>query len=410
MKMLGGRAPLALSYDAASHDGKFISTAGRLLYLVAFVVHAVWNRNHDRQRQVDCEVFHIRRIEMMNRDSIRFRRMLLTVICVGCLPSALAFSQVSTVGKSTTKPLKVGSLAPEFVGLDENGDEFRSTDVVGEKILVVFFYPGDFTVLATNIAKQFNQDMVELRERDVELVGISADPQPNHLLFKEANSFDFPLLSDPKGEIAARFGVRLGKGGTVRKKVAGKLVQPRELSFGWRVLAIDKSGKIAFNKPRVNSLTNIDLVFQQLAKDFWANRSDKKPLWIPSEDRDWKRILTRKQYAVMRRKQTERPFTSKTTKKKTKGIYRCAGCGQLMFAGAHKFDSGTGWPSFWEANRGKLIYAEDLSDGTPRMEVNCRQCKSHLGHVFGDGPAPTGKRYCINSASIVLDRQATRSN
>ncbi|MDR3689480.1 MAG: peptide-methionine (R)-S-oxide reductase MsrB [Fimbriimonas sp.] len=118
-------------------------------------------------------------------------------------------------------------------------------------------------------------------------------------------------------------------------------------------------------------------------------------------EEEWKGILTPEQYHVLRLKGTERPFTGEYWNHKETGIYSCAGCGEELFDSRTKFDAHCGWPSFYDSiDRKKVREIEDFSHGMHRVEVVCAACGGHLGHVFPDGPRPTGNRYCINSVSI----------
>lgn len=124
-------------------------------------------------------------------------------------------------------------------------------------------------------------------------------------------------------------------------------------------------------------------------------------------DQDWKEKLTAEQYHVCREKGTEPPFSGKYYKHHEKGIYRCACCGAELFSSETKYDSGSGWPSFFAPYAKENIASElDVSHGMRRIEVTCRKCGAHLGHVFDDGPQPTGMRYCINSASLDFEKAA----
>ena len=128
---------------------------------------------------------------------------------------------------------------------------------------------------------------------------------------------------------------------------------------------------------------------------------------INKPNSEWKKILDQLTYKVTREAYTETPFSGKYSNEKSKGLYNCVCCGNTLFSSNTKFDSGSGWPSFYEPiNNEKILNKDDFSHGMKRTEVTCSQCESHLGHVFEDGPKPSGLRYCLNSVSLIFKKDS----
>ncbi|SJZ66923.1 peptide-methionine (R)-S-oxide reductase MsrB [Sediminibacterium ginsengisoli] len=153
-----------------------------------------------------------------------------------------------------------------------------------------------------------------------------------------------------------------------------------------------------YSQPGKKKPENMD-VHKKNDNPFYSRTDTSK---VTVKDEDWKKVLSADMYYIARQKGTERPWTSKFENSKEVGTYYCAVCGNALFKSDTKFDSGCGWPSFYEPiSKTSIIYLPDHSLGMSRTEVQCGRCKSHLGHVFEDGPPPTGLRYCING--VVLD-------
>lgn len=133
-----------------------------------------------------------------------------------------------------------------------------------------------------------------------------------------------------------------------------------------------------------------------------GSSADAKTYPVSFSDAEWKKRLTAEQYYILRKKGTEVPFTSPLLKEQRKGTFVCAADGLALFASDTKYDSKTGWPSFWKPLPGALATSTDWDTGYPRTEVHCTRCGGHLGHVFNDGPKPTGKRYCINGDALLF--------
>jgi peptide-methionine (R)-S-oxide reductase len=158
------------------------------------------------------------------------------------------------------------------------------------------------------------------------------------------------------------------------------------------------------NSSHTNKAIKMDSTEKKGANPVYSNTDTSK---VNLSETEWKKILPEDVYYIARQKGTERPWTSKYESFNDVGTYYCAACGNPLFKSDTKFESGCGWPSFYEPiSKGSIIYTPDHTHGMTRTEVQCGRCKAHLGHVFDDGPPPTGLRYCING--VVLDFQKAK--
>jgi thioredoxin-dependent peroxiredoxin len=305
---------------------------------------------------------------------------------------------------TTTSALPaVGLPAPDFTLPSSTGRDVTLSRLRGRTV-VLYFYPKDETPGCTREACDFRDRTAELEQAGVVVLGVSNDDLASHRRFTEKQRLNFPLLADVDARVSRLYGV-YGRQSVVGIPYTG---------IARTTFVIGKDGRIARVWPKVNVNGHVEEVLAFVrgaapAPDAPAGASGRSgaalspddPTPVTRSDAEWRSILTPEQYRVLRGADTELACSGKYWNEHRRGIYRCAACGYALFDSKTKFDSGTGWPSFWSPIAvSRLRVVRDTTLGMVRDEVRCARCGSHLGHVFDDGPKPTGQRYCMNSVAL----------
>lgn len=307
------------------------------------------------------------------------------------------------VPASTTSALPaIGQAAPDFTLPSTTGKDVTLSQLKGRTV-VLYFYPKDETPGCTKEACDFRDHTAELEKAGVVVLGVSNDGLESHQHFKEKRKLPFPLLADVDAKVSKLYGV-YGRQSIFGVPYTG---------IARTTFVIGRDGRIARVWPKVSVNGHVEAVLEFVRAGERApgdpagkagslgRPSHDDPAKVVKNDAEWRSILTPAQYRVLRGADTELACSGRYWQEHRVGIYRCAACGYDLFDSKTKFDSGTGWPSFWSpVAASRLEIVKDASLGVERDEVRCARCDSHLGHVFDDGPKPTGQRYCMNSVAL----------
>jgi thioredoxin-dependent peroxiredoxin len=303
---------------------------------------------------------------------------------------------------STSALPALGQAAPDFTLPSTTGKDITLSRLRGKHV-VLYFYPKDETPGCTREACDFRDHTAELERAGVVVLGVSNDGLESHQHFKTKERLPFPLLSDVDAKVSKLYGV-YGK-----QRVYGiPYTGIQRTTF-----VIGRDGRIARVWPKVSVNGHVEEVldFVRAGEPTHGDPAGKTgslgepphddPAKVVKSDAEWRSLLTPEQYRVLRGADTELACSGKYWQEHRAGTYRCAACGYDLFDSKTKFESGTGWPSFWSPiATSRLVIVKDASLGMEREEVRCARCASHLGHVFDDGPRPTGQRYCMNSVAL----------
>ena len=310
--------------------------------------------------------------------------------------------EVTVPASTTSAPPAVGQAAPDFTLPSTTGRDVTLSQFKGRSV-VLYFYPKDETPGCTKEACDFRDRTPELARAGVVVLGVSNDDLKSHLHFKEKQQLPFPLLTDVDAKVSKLYGV-YGKQSVYGIPYTG--IQRTTFVIG-------RDGRIARVWPKVSVNGHVEEVLEYVraaatprhdpagGTKSGAALAPDDPTPVKRSAAEWRSLLTPEQYRVLRGADTELACSGKYWKEHRAGTYRCAACGYALFDSKTKFDSGTGWPSFWSPiTDSRLQVVKDASLGVERDEVRCARCDSHLGHVFDDGPRPTGQRYCMNSLAL----------